>query len=275
MSNIARNGYVVWEPLRVQRAILELPFVRLTVAAPEDGDAGSRLPAVRDDVQAIRGVLSAAVRWPQPGEPAILRILLSPRLGAAQRGRVTRQVLEVLAEVGGVDLGSLQVGPTREAPTEPALALEPPTPGPVHPQVTESTAAGREHRPRFAGLTVDRHFPDVEAFVELVLGSLRLEGHARMPATATAELRVVATATLEALRPVVEAAVRLELDGARLITGNEWPVAECTITVLTGHGEEAYLGTALVRGDVAQATARATLDALNRPLQLLARGAAA
>jgi hypothetical protein len=248
--------------------------------------SGSRLPDVQNGVRAIAGVVSADVRWPEPDGPATLYVVFAADLDSAGRAQVTRDVMDVLGELGGVDLGTLRarptealdvtlchIGPLPAEDPQPAPRLSPATP-PVVEALAEPVAAVRPVRAVFTGLNIDHHDLDIEVSVQLVLGGHSLAGQAKGIATAGAELRTVAAATLDALRATVQEQVRLELEWVRVTEHAALSVVECAVTVLVGRTEDRlYLGSVLARGDLREAVVRATLDALNRPLSRIAAAA--
>jgi hypothetical protein len=234
--------------------------------------AVSRLPDVQAGVRAVAGVVSADVRWPEPAGPATLYVVFAADLDSAGREQVTRDVMGVLQRIGGVDLGTLQARPTEGFDVTMSQV------GPLPAQSPEALAPApvpRAGRPVFTGLNVDHRQLDVEVAVQLVLGGQVLDGRAKGIASATAELRAVAAATLDALRAAVGEHVRLELEWVRITehaTGTS--VVESAVTVLAGQREQVYLGSVLRRGDTREAVVRATLDALNRPLSRISDVAA-
>jgi hypothetical protein len=247
--------------------------------------SGSRLPDVQNGVRAISGVVSADVRWPEPDGPATLYVVFAADLESAGRAQVTRDVMEVLEELGGVDLDTLRARPTEaldvtlsEIGPLPAEGPQPTAPpAPATPPVAETLAgpvgAVRPVRAVFTGLNVDHHELDTEVSVQLALGGHPLAGQAKGIATAGAELRTVAAATLDALRGTVQEQVRLELEWVRVTEHAALTVVECAVTVLVGRTDHLYLGSVLARGDLREAVVRATLDALNRPLSRIAAAA--
>ena len=81
--------------------------------------------------------------------------------------------------------------------------------------------------------------------------------------------RAVANATLRAVEELVDGQVRFELDHLEVSPmGNERTVV-VALTLLSARGTERLTGAAAVREDVRQAVIRATLDALNRRVEVL------
>jgi hypothetical protein len=235
-------------------------------------DAGSRLPEVQAGVRAVSGVVSANVRWPEPAGPATLYVVFAADLDSVGREQVTRDVMAVLQRIGGVDLATLQARPTEGFDVTMSQVGPLPVQNPEGPALASVPRAGR---PVFTGLNVDHHLLDIEVAVQLMLDGQTLAGRAKGIASATAELRTVAAATLDALRAAVAEHVRLELEWVRITEhAARTPVVESAVTVLAGQGEQIYLGSVLSRGDTREAVVRATLDALNRPLSRISGAAA-
>lgn len=105
--------------------------------------------------------------------------------------------------------------------------------------------------------------------VELELGGTPLLGRASVAADPRIVPRAVAQATVDAFGPIFAAQARAEVDSVD-VDGDSVRVG---VTFLTASGADRLLGIAHVRDDgVARTTLRATLDALNRRVALLAAG---
>ena len=113
---------------------------------------------------------------------------------------------------------------------------------------------------------------DVTATVTLSSGEQTAVGEARGAASQTGVHRAVAAATLRAVERLVGGKMRCELDHLEVTPmGNERTVL-VSLTLLTDKGTERLTGAAGVREDVRQAVIRATLDALNRRLEMMLTG---
>jgi hypothetical protein len=110
---------------------------------------------------------------------------------------------------------------------------------------------------------------DVTASVTLAFGGRTAVGEARGMASPTGVHRAVATATLRAVERLVGDAVRVELEHLEITALGSERTVVVLLTLLTRTGSEPLTGAAAVRDDVRQAVIRATLDALNRRLELL------
>lgn len=199
------------------------------------------LPELQQRVRDLDGVAEATVRWPDPHGPAELRVRIDHDSDAAD---VTGQVLEVLERVGGVDLDTLDLREAEgEAPT----------------------------RPVFAGLEVQRGELDVQVEVTLRYLDREIRGVAEGLATADHTPRVAAAAALAALAKIVRDDVRLHVEWVEVpdTTAPRSAVVSVAVTCLSPDGQDQHVGSAFVRGDLREATVRATLDAVNRRLRRL------
>lgn len=103
------------------------------------------------------------------------------------------------------------------------------------------------------------------ATVTLASGGTLYDGSATAPATASSRPRLIARATLNAVSALMPlGACDIEYAQIAQVGGRE--VAVSIVQVVTPDGEQIVTGSALVRGDEADAVARSVLDALNRRL---------
>lgn len=128
------------------------------------------------------------------------------------------------------------------------------------------TAGGTTaNRVLIATITAQTTGLESTATVTLASNGTLYDGSATAPATASSRPRLIARATLNAvcaLMPV--GACDIEYAQVAQIGGRE--VAVSIVQVVTPEGEQIVTGSALVRGDEADAVARSVLDALNRRL---------
>ena len=103
------------------------------------------------------------------------------------------------------------------------------------------------------------------ATVTLASNGTLYDGSATAPATASSRPRLIARATLNAVSALMPVgACDIEYAQIAQVGGRE--VAVSIVQVVTPDGEQIVTGSALVRGDEADAVARSVLDALNRRL---------
>jgi hypothetical protein len=109
--------------------------------------------------------------------------------------------------------------------------------------------------------------------VELQHEDVSVVGEAEGSVASTARHRLVAQATVEALRKLVSAAEAMDVETATILRVGQRDIAVATVVFVLPPGEEVIAGSALVRaaGEAgeAHAVARAVLDATNRRLPKL------
>ena len=110
---------------------------------------------------------------------------------------------------------------------------------------------------------------DVTATVTLAADGRTAVGEARGLASPSGVHRAVATATLRAVEQLIGDSIRVELEHLEVTTMGAEKTVVVLLTLLTRQGSEPLTGAAAVRDDVRQAVIRATLDALNRRLEML------
>lgn len=130
----------------------------------------------------------------------------------------------------------------------------------------------RAARPSIARMHLVSSGLDVTASVTLSSGDRTEVGEARGAASQTGVHRAVASATLRAVELLVDGQVRFELDHLEITPMGSERTVLVSLTLLTSRGTERLTGAAGVREDVRQAVIRATLDALNRRLEMILSG---
>ncbi len=210
-------------------------------------DQGALVGALR----ALPGITDAEVTPDDDGGLGILRLDLEPGVDeaavASSVGRLLREQFGL-----GVDADRVQV-------VEDAL-LDRPV------EVPEQRSAVR---PSIARMHLVSSGLDVTALVTLSSGERTATGEASGAASQSGVHRAVATATLRAVEDLVDGQVRFELDHLEVTPMGSERTVLVSLTLLTGKGTERLTGAAGVREDVRQAVIRATLDALNRRLEML------
>lgn len=233
-------------------------------------------------LRAVPGVLDADVDPDGRGGLGTLRLDLAP---GADEGSVAGRVSQVLREEFGLgvdaDRAELQdndIAMVEEVRTElPAPAAQAPAPAATArsvedldevrtvtlplPRSATRTAIAKMHLVS-AGL-------DVTASVTLASGGRTAVGESRGLASTAGVHRAVASATLQAVEQLVGGDIRLELEHLEVTPMGVERTVVVLLTLLTERGGETLTGAATVREDVRQAVIRATLDALNRRLELL------
>ena len=206
---------------------------------------------------------------------------------ASQVSRVLREQFGLGVDADRVEL--VEVVPQQEepAPPPPVKAPEPAakpegeeprataaTPAPGVEQVAEQRSITlpvprTSNRPSIAKIHLLSEGLDVTASVTLSGAGRIAVGEARGVASQTGVHKAVATATLRAVEELVGGAIRVELEHLEVTTMGHEKTVVVLLTLLSAQGSEPLTGAAAVRDDVRQAVIRATLDALNRRLELL------
>lgn len=259
---------------------------------------------VEQVIRAVPGVADASVRAAEGTTRGRLRIRLVP---GHDPDVVARAVSAALAERFGIHVDPSEIRPRAaeeavvpaghgttavvDEPAEPSPARggppprdapsEPDAPGRDRPrsslpgveELFRSTARGRNgrrhHRPVIRDLEVDSAGLEVVAEVLLELGGRELRGRASAAATPRATYRAIARATLDAIETLFPGTVKTEVERIDVPGDAENACVTVTVTLLTDDGSpETHVGASIVRTDPEQAVMRATLDALNRRLDL-------
>jgi hypothetical protein len=239
-------------------------------------------------LKAVQGVLDADVAPGADGGLGTLRLDLAAGVDeAAVAGQVSRVLREQFGL--GVDADKVELV---EAPDlfvihddpEPEPEPEPARPAPpaavadervsVEEQVSETTAVPvpgprSVGRPSIAKMHLVSAGLDVTASVTLASGARTATGESRGLASPSGVHRAVAVATLRAVEELVGEVARVELEHLEITPMGTERTVVVLLTLLTAQGSEHLTGAAAVRDDVRQAVIRATLDALNRRLELL------
>lgn len=130
-------------------------------------------------------------------------------------------------------------------------------------EISDNAATTEGPRPAMTTVQLRTTHGETEATVVVALGDDTFEGSATGPSTATGRPRLVARATLEAVRELL--GTPAEVEHAAIAVVGAHTVAVCVVAVVVPRlGEQLLTGSALVRDDEADAAARAVLDALNR-----------
>ena len=238
-------------------------------------------------LRAIPGITDADVTPDEHGGLGTLRLDLEPGVDeaavASSVGRLLREQFGL-----GVDVDRVQVVEdavldrgivTQDTQVSAPVASDHPdgthrsVPSHISASAHLSVPAQRAAaRPAISRMHLVSSGLDVTATVTLSSGDQTAVGEARGAASQTGVHRAVAAATLRAVERLVGGKMRCELDHLEVTPmGNERTVL-VSLTLLTDKGTERLTGAAGVREDVRQAVIRATLDALNRRLEMMLTG---
>jgi hypothetical protein len=128
-----------------------------------------------------------------------------------------------------------------------------------------AASVGGGARVLIATITAQTTGLESTATVTLASSGTLYDGSATAPATASSRARLIARATLNAIGALMPVgACDIEYAQITQVGGRE--VAVSIVQLVTPDGESIVTGSALVRGDEADAVARSVLDALNRRL---------
>jgi hypothetical protein len=227
------------------------------------GADGIDLDELERELCRIADVTAARVVADPDGRIAEVHILSLPHKHAKQ---VVRDVQSVAMATFGIDLDRRVVSVVQlDAVASSSIT------GPDDDEVVVDAAAGAPvPRINVDGVTADRNGLQCTARVVLTRGDHRATGTAEGLVATSSVLRLVAQATIAALRHLEPAAVRSDVETATIIRLGDRAIAVTTVVVVVPPYEEVISGSAVVRpaGEF-DAVARAVLDATNRRLSQL------
>jgi hypothetical protein len=244
-------------------------------------------------LKAVQGVADADVDPDEQGGLGTLRLDLEAGVDetavADQVSRVLREQFGLGVDADRVELVEVSpappppVPPVAKAPDVKAPEVKDEEP-PVARAAAEATSGVEavaeqrsitlpvpraSNRPSIAKIHLVSEGLDVTATVTLSGAGRIAVGEARGLASQSGVHKAVATATLRAVEELVGGSVRVELEHLEVTTMGHEKTVVVLLTLLTAQGSEPLTGAAAVRDDVRQAVIRATLDALNRRLEIL------
>lgn len=204
----------------------------------------------------IPEVTAARVVADGDGRIAEVHVLSLPHKHAKQ---VVRDIQSVAMATFGVDLDRRVVSVVQLD----AVASSSITGGEDDPDIEIFDAS----RINVDGVTADRNGLQCTTRVVLTRGEQRATGTAEGLVATSSVLRLVAQATIAALRHLESAAMRADVETATIIRLGDRSVAVSTVVVVVPPYEEVISGSAVVRASGEfDAVARAVLDATNRRL---------
>ncbi|MCL5046935.1 MAG: hypothetical protein M1598_09195 [Actinobacteria bacterium] len=203
-----------------------------------------RLPSV---VKLIKGIVAIGLVPGEDGQPAEVRVLAS---GARNPRHLVRDVVSALTAETGIEI----------APEQVRLFL-----------MEDEPAEEGPNRIRLVGARVDQSGVRAEAKVRLGIEGDVLDGVAIGGNTERTRLRLVAEATVAALTNFFRSGSLMAVEDVTVAPVGSQKLA-LTSVAMAGRKGQIFSGASAIRGDEAQAVARATLDALNRQIRLIALG---
>lgn len=215
--------------------------------------------ALEDAIRRISGIQAARVVTGAGGRVAEVHVLAGRERGAKQ---LVRDVQSVILTNFGIDIDYRTVSVVQL--DEPGGHPAPPTASPAGATAEDRpvvAAPAVAPRPAITRLVTETSAFTTEVRIGVAVNTFERAGTARGPSTAG--LRLVATATVDAMGEMLHASA-VEVGSAELISVGPVQVAVVVVRLATSRGEQTLTGSALVRKDANDAVARATLDALNR-----------
>ncbi len=200
----------------------------------------SDLPEVQDAVRQIPGVVSASVRWPDPLGPASLRVEFQD--GVDQQA-IGEAVIRTLIDVADVDLATMHL--------------------------ERANVVDQRPRPVFTSMTLDRADDELTVAVTLAADGSTVTGTATGSLPEHSEAHLVALATLDALHRTQAGPFTLR-DLRQVELGDDGAIVTVVVDVpFDGYGQGPLVGAAMTTRDVRETAVRATLDAVNRILNVI------
>ena len=217
------------------------------------------LPELEEALRRIQGVKAASVVTGPDAVPTEVHVLAAPGKPAKQ---VVRDVQSLALARYDIDIDHRIVSVVQMGDDEVRV---PDTLAGLTPGAEPADEAEPVVRPAIAAIMVRSGKGQTEASVTLAAGDRLFEGRSLGPAGHSQRARLVAIATLDAVAELLGQACEVE-SSTVVPTGSR----EVALTVLTMAlpriGEQVLTGSAVVRGDDADAVARSVLAALNRQL---------
>ncbi len=210
------------------------------------------LPELEDALRQVQGIRAASVVTGPDGTPTEIHVLASPGKPAKQ---LVRDVQSLAMARFDIDIDHRIVSVVQfDNEDVPEVIL--------NEDDDEDEAAPR---PAIASIMLRTSGQESEATVTVAAGGSVFEGKVLGPGAPSQRARLVAQATLTAVAELL--GTTAEVESAAVVALGQREVALTILSVMVPRlGEQVVTGSALVRGDEADAVARSVLDALNRRL---------
>ena len=222
--------------------------------ANEDQTVDVDLRDVEAELCRLPDVLAARIVADPVGHPIEVHVL-------AHTGKHAKQIVR---DIQSVALASFGVELDRRIVSVVQL-------GPDGSEEVSSNGAAHRPRVRITSLETQTHGVRLTIRVTLLSGDDEAVGFAEGSIATTTRPRIVAMATLDALRQLEPGAMVLDIDAARVLRVGDDQVVVVTLVAVAPPPEHRLAGSAIVRAQVVDdATVRAVLDATNRRLEYLA-----
>lgn len=219
------------------------------------------LPELEEALRRIQGVKAASVVTGPDAVPTEVHVLAAPGKPAKQ---VVRDVQSLAMARYDIDIDHRIVSVVQMGDDEVRLA-DPIGDLTGDPDGDSDDRADTLVRPAIAAIMVRSGKGTAEASVTLAAGEQLFEGRSQGPAGHTHRARLVAIATLDAVAELLGQPCEVE-SSTVVATGSRDVVLTVLTMTVPRNGEQVLTGSAVVRGDEADAVARSVLAALNRQL---------
>ena len=218
------------------------------------------LPELEDSLRHIPGVKAASVVTGPDAVPTEVHVLAAPGKAAKQ---VVRDVQSLALARFDIDIDHRIVSVVQMGDDE--VQTVDLTASDAGGDVAGLEAPDPVVRPSIAAITVRSGDGETEASVTLAINEQLFEGTFLGPAGQSHRARLVAAATLDAVKELL--GQPCEMESAAIVATGSREIALSVLTVMVPRtGEQVFTGAAVVRGDEADAVVRSVLAALNRQL---------
>lgn len=124
-------------------------------------------------------------------------------------------------------------------------------------------------RIKFIGVSFNSSDKEIECSVRLKYDEEEFSASQTGIKTIWNRKRIVADTTLKALEKVLGKSPMFEVQDVMILTKNETSFVTVLVNLITNENEEALVGSVIVGNDTNEAIAKATLDAVNRRIELI------
>jgi hypothetical protein len=212
------------------------------------------LPEFEDELKRLPGIIAASVVTGPNAIPTEVHVLAEPGKAAKQ---VVRDVQSYALAMHGLDIDHRIVSVVQIGADEVGLD--------DRPRIVNDSEPEPSPRPVISSIMVRTAGTETEAVVGVTASGHVFEGRVVGPSVTSQRPRIVAQATLRALDELLGSTAEVESAGVH--AHGEHQVAVTLLAVMVPRsGAQLVSGSAVVRGDEADAVARSVLDALNRRL---------
>jgi hypothetical protein len=215
------------------------------------------LPEFEDELKRLPGIIAASVVTGPNAVPTEIHVLAEPGKAAKQ---VVRDVQSYALAMHGIDIDHRIVSVVQIGADEVGLELD------DRPRIVDEPADPEPSpRPVISSIMIRTAGTETEAVVGVTASGHVFEGRVVGPSVPSQRPRIVAQATLRALDELLGSTAEVE-SAAVHVHGDHHVAVTLLAVIVPRSGAQLVSGSAVVRGDEADAVARSVLDALNRRL---------